>query len=255
MFTLLRLGSALVSDTLVMAVMPLEASVSFCGLCLVDVFWRVDVEYAWQRKPATPGKLGEVIRKSTQISLSWVESHAFELGIAAANEQFLKDLDIHVHMPEGSIDKKGPSAGTAILSAFVSLFTKTKVNTDIGLSPVGSHEMRKMSCFFHGSDDGEISVVGQILPVGGLKEKILATHCADMKRIIAPSANCADIEENVPESVKTGIPFVYVEDIKEALHEVFWGKAVAEQWKETLLVGLLWNEPSPLKLTHSCISL
>ena len=79
------------------------------------------------------GKLGEVIRESAQIALSWVKSHAFHLGITKSpEEQFLTDRDIHVHMPEGSIGKEGPSAGTAILSAFVSLFTKQGVNPDIG---------------------------------------------------------------------------------------------------------------------------
>lgn len=81
------------------------------------------------------GKLGEVIRESTQIALSWVKSHAYELGITNdPSEQWLNDRDVHVHMPEGSIGKEGPSAGTAIVSAFVSLFTKTKVDPDIGKS-------------------------------------------------------------------------------------------------------------------------
>ncbi|CAL1717143.1 unnamed protein product [Somion occarium] len=162
------------------------------------------------------GKLGEVIRESAQIALSWVKSHAYELGITKSpDEQFLTDRDIHVHMPEGSIGKEGPSAGTAILSAYVSLFTKTKINPDIAMT-------------------GEISLVGQILPVGGLKEKILAAHRAGIKTIIAPEANRPDIEENVPESVKTGIRFVYVEDVREVLHEVFRGEPVAERWKDTL---------------------
>lgn len=79
------------------------------------------------------GKLGEVIRESAQIALSWVKSHAYQLGITKSpEEQFLTDRDIHVHMPEGSIGKEGPSAGTAILSAFVSLFTKQGVDPDIG---------------------------------------------------------------------------------------------------------------------------
>ncbi|KAF8875525.1 Lon protease C-terminal proteolytic domain-containing protein [Infundibulicybe gibba] len=132
------------------------------------------------------GKLGEVIRESAQIGLSWVKSHAFELGITSSSgEQFLNDRDIHVHMPEGSIGKEGPSAGTAILSAFVSLFTKTKINPDIAMT-------------------GEISLVGQVLP------------------------------ENVPESVKTGIRFVYVEHVREVLQEVFRGESIAERWKDTL---------------------
>lgn len=162
------------------------------------------------------GKLGEVIRESAQIALSWVKAHAYELGItSSANEQCLHDRDIHLHMPEGSIGKEGPSAGTAITTAFVSLLTKTKVNPDIAMT-------------------GEISLVGQVLPVGGLKEKILAAHRAGITTILAPSANRADIEENVPASVKTGIRFVFVEDIRQVLHEVFQGEAITEKWKETL---------------------
>lgn len=162
------------------------------------------------------GKLGEVIRESAQIALSWVKAHAYELGItSSANEQCLHDRDIHLHMPEGSIGKEGPSAGTAITTAFVSLLTKTKVNPDIAMT-------------------GEISLVGQVLPVGGLKEKILAAHRAGITTILAPSANRADIEENVPASVKTGIRFVFVEDIRQVLHEVFQGEPITEKWKETL---------------------
>lgn len=81
---------------------------------------------------------------------------------------------------------------------------------------------------------GEISLVGQVLPVGGLKEKILAAHRAGIKTILAPAANRADIEENVPESVKEGIKFVYVEDVRQVLQEVFGGEPIAERWKETL---------------------
>lgn len=83
---------------------------------------------------------------------------------------------------------------------------------------------------------GEISLVGQVLPVGGLKEKILAAHRAGIKTILAPAANRADIEENVPESVKTGIRFVYVEDVREVLHEVFRSEAISKRWKDTLSI-------------------
>ncbi|KAG9054648.1 ATP-dependent Lon protease pim1 [Serendipita sp. 407] len=124
------------------------------------------------------GKLGEVIRESAQIALSWTKSHAIELGItSSATEQVLSERDIHVHMPEGSIGKEGPSAGTALLTAFVSLLTKAKVSPEIAMT-------------------GEITLVGQVLPVGGLKEKILAAHRAGIKKILAPAANQADIEEN-----------------------------------------------------------
>ncbi|TFY80204.1 hypothetical protein EWM64_g3812 [Hericium alpestre] len=131
------------------------------------------------------GKLGEVIRESAQIALSFTKAHAYELGITKTeDEQFLSDRDVHVHMPEAMT--------------------------------------------------GEISLVGQVLPVGGLKEKILAAHRAGIKTIIAPAANRADIEENVPESVKTGIRFVYVEDVREVLAEVFKGEPIAERCKDTL---------------------
>lgn len=81
---------------------------------------------------------------------------------------------------------------------------------------------------------GEISLVGQVLPVGGLKEKILAAHRAGIKKILAPAANQADIEENVPDSVKTGIEFVYVDNVRQVLHEVFKGTEIQEKWKTTL---------------------
>ena len=84
---------------------------------------------------------------------------------------------------------------------------------------------------------GEISLVGQVLPVGGLKEKILAAHRAGIKTIIAPAANRADIEENVPESVKTGIRFVYVETVYEVLREVFEGSEVARTCEERMKEG------------------
>ncbi|EIW84492.1 ATP-dependent protease La [Coniophora puteana RWD-64-598 SS2] len=162
------------------------------------------------------GKLGEVIRESAQIALSWVKAHGYELGITKTREEaFIGERDIHVHMPEGSIGKEGPSAGTALLSAFVSLFTRTRVHPDIAMT-------------------GEISLVGQVLPVGGLKEKILAAHRAGIKTLLAPAANRADIEENVPASVKEGIRFVYVEEVREVLEEVFKGTELAERIKETL---------------------
>ena len=183
------------------------------------------------------GKLGEVIRESAQIGLSWVKGHAFELGITSeSGEQFLGDRDVHVHMPEGSIGKEGPSAGTAILSAFVSLFTQTRINPDIGTSICHFCACVSLKCeSLVVAMTGEISLVGQVLPVGGLKEKILAAHRAGIKTIIAPAANRADIEENVPESVKEGIRFVYVETVQEVLEEVFHGEPILERWKKTLL--------------------
>lgn len=119
-------------------------------------------------------------------------------------------------MPEGGIGKEGPSAGTAILSAFVSLFTNTRIGPDIAMT-------------------GEISLLGQVLPVGGLKEKILAAHRAGIKKLIVPAGCKSDIDENVPPSVKEGIEFVFVEDVNQVLQEVFAHEPeVTNRWKETL---------------------
>jgi Lon-like ATP-dependent protease len=162
------------------------------------------------------GKLGEVIRESAQIALSWVKANAFLLGITKSEADLtMNDRDIHLHMPEGGIGKEGPSAGTAILTAFVSLFTRTQVDPDVAMT-------------------GEISLHGQVLPVGGLKEKILAAHRAGIKKLLVPFACKSDIDENVPESVKAGIEFVFVDDVRQVLAEVFRGSEVAERWKETL---------------------
>jgi len=187
------------------------------------------------------GKLGEVIRESAQIGLSWVKAHAYQLGITASpEEQFLTDRDVHVHMPEGSVGKEGPSAGTALTSAFVSLFTRTRIDPDIGTSSTLRSSFFVLPflntlCSVSQAMTGEISLVGQVLPVGGLKEKILAAHRAGIKTIIAPTANRADVEENVPESVKTGIRFVYVEDVREMLMVVFGGEegeGLRKVWEE-----------------------
>jgi len=105
------------------------------------------------------GKLGEVIRESAQIGLSWVKSHAYELGITSSpTEMAMQDRDVHMHMPEGSIGKEGPSAGTAIVTAYVSLLTDTPVNADIGaplpesgycsqflIALLGSHDWRNVA--------------------------------------------------------------------------------------------------------------
>ena len=130
-------------------------------------------------------------------------------------------------MPEGSIGKEGPSAGTAILSALVSLGSGVGVRGDVAMT-------------------GEISLSGHVLPVGGLKEKILAAHRAGIKTILAPAANRADIEENVPDSVKEGIRLVYVEDVREVLREVFGGAGIEGEGKGDDIVST-WGESVRVK--------
>ncbi|KAJ9122310.1 ATP-dependent Lon protease pim1 [Naganishia vaughanmartiniae] len=174
------------------------------------------------------GKLGEVIRESAQIALSWVKSNAHALGITKnPSDMFLQDRDVHLHMPEGGIGKEGPSAGTALLSAFVSLFTKTRIDPDIAMT-------------------GEITLLGQVLPVGGLKEKILAAHRAGIKKLIVPAACKSDIDENVPPSVKEGIEFVFVDDVRQVLHELF----ANEPLKKSLDENLQMEDGEPLRMRH-----
>lgn len=157
------------------------------------------------------GKLGEVIKESAQIALSFLKSNAFSLGLTKEeSEDLLNKKSIHLHMPEGSIGKEGPSAGIAILTAFVSLFTKHGISADLAMT-------------------GEMTLAGQVLPVGGLKEKILAAHRAGIKKIIAPAGCRADIEHNVPESVKEGIKIVYVEHVSQVIAEAFEGTPIVEK--------------------------
>ncbi|KAM0788230.1 hypothetical protein ACM66B_001384 [Microbotryomycetes sp. NB124-2] len=157
------------------------------------------------------GKLGEVIKESAQIALAFLRANAFTLGLTDDKDKDLLDKRaIHLHMPEGSIGKEGPSAGIAILTAFVSLFSKRGINSDLAMT-------------------GEMTLAGQVLPVGGLKEKILAAHRAGIKKIIAPLACKPDIDHNVPESVKDGINIVYVENVAQVIQEAFAGQPIVEK--------------------------
>ncbi|BGP14322.1 hypothetical protein JCM10213_004449 [Rhodosporidiobolus nylandii] len=157
------------------------------------------------------GKLGDVIKESAQIALAFLRAHAFELGLTQdADTDLLEKRAIHLHMPEGSIGKEGPSAGIAILTAFVSLFSKQGVSSELAMT-------------------GEMTLAGQVLPVGGLKEKILAAHRAGIKKILAPLGCKPDIEHNVPASVKDGIDIVYVENVGEVIQHAFAGRPVADK--------------------------
>ncbi|OAV97940.1 ATP-dependent protease La, variant 2 [Puccinia triticina 1-1 BBBD Race 1] len=167
------------------------------------------------------GKLGEVIRESAQIGLSFLKSNAFNLGLTAeAGQDLLEKKSVHLHMPEGSIGKEGPSAGTAILVAYLSLFSNFRIRSDLAMT-------------------GEMTLAGQVLPVGGLKEKILAAHRAGIKKILVPAANKPDIEHNVPDSIKEGIELVYVEDVREVIKHAFQGNSgILDNLDKLEMVGL-----------------
>jgi ATP-dependent Lon protease len=144
------------------------------------------------------GSVGDVMRESAQAALSYVRSHAGEMKI---DEKFFENKDIHLHIPAGSQPKDGPSAGITIVTALTSLFTKRSIKPDIGMT-------------------GEISLRGQILPVGGIKEKMLAAHRVGLRTVFLPKENEADLDE-LPLEVKKSIHFVLVDHISQVLSCVF----------------------------------
>jgi ATP-dependent Lon protease len=140
------------------------------------------------------GQLGDVMKESAQAALSYVRTNAERLGIA---KDFLDKSDIHVHIPAGGIPKDGPSAGVTMVTALVSLLTGIRVRHDVAMT-------------------GEISLRGRVLPIGGLKEKVLAAHRAGIKRIVVPERNVADLDE-VPAEVKEALEFISATKIEQVL--------------------------------------
>jgi ATP-dependent Lon protease len=140
------------------------------------------------------GQLGDVMKESAQAALSWVRTRAKSLKI---DESFLEKHDIHIHIPAGAMPKDGPSAGVTMMSALVSLLTGIRIRHDVAMT-------------------GEITLRGRVLPVGGIKEKVLAAHRAGIKRVILPERNVADLEE-VPPEIKSELEFIGVTHMTEVL--------------------------------------
>jgi ATP-dependent Lon protease len=141
------------------------------------------------------GHLGDVMKESARAALSWVRTHVEELGI---NPDFEK-VDIHIHVPAGAVSKDGPSAGVAITVALASLFTGRRVRGDVAMT-------------------GEITLRGSVLPVGGIKEKVLAAHRAGIKRVILPDRNRKDLVD-IPESVRKDLDLAFVKRIQDVLEK------------------------------------
>ncbi len=140
------------------------------------------------------GQLGEVMQESAKAALTYVRSHADELGVDPA---FLKTHDVHIHVPAGAVPKDGPSAGVTIFTALTSLLTGRAVRSDTAMT-------------------GEATLRGRVMPVGGIKAKVLAAHRAGIKRVILPLQNRRDLDE-VPDSVKAELEFHFAEDMSEVL--------------------------------------
>jgi ATP-dependent Lon protease len=142
------------------------------------------------------GQLGDVMKESAQAALSYIRGHAEEIAPELDDDWFAKH-DIHVHVPAGAVPKDGPSAGVAMTTALTSLICETPVRNDIAMT-------------------GEITLTGQVLPVGGLKEKTLAAQRAGIKEVIVPARNEGDIDE-IPEHELGGLEFHYVDEVGQAV--------------------------------------
>ena len=140
------------------------------------------------------GQLGDVMKESAQIALSWVRAHADELELSAED---IRGRAFHLHVPAGAIPKDGPSAGIAMTTALASLLTQRPVKHTVGMT-------------------GEVTLQGRVLPIGGLKQKVLAAHAAGLTDVIIPERNRGDLED-VPDDVREAITFHPVLGVDEVL--------------------------------------
>jgi ATP-dependent Lon protease len=165
-----------------------------------DVLFIEATAYAGKGKLTITGQLGEVMQESAQAAHSWVRSHAGQLGVT---DEWFAGHDIHVHVPAGAVPKDGPSAGITMATAIASLVRQTPVSEDVGMT-------------------GEITLTGQVLPIGGVREKVLAAQRAGLKRVILPAENEHDLDE-LPAETRRELDFVLVDEIEQVFDVAFDG--------------------------------
>jgi ATP-dependent Lon protease len=165
-----------------------------------DVLFVEAQAYPGRGRLTVTGQLGEVMQESAQAALSWVRSHSGALGIP---EDWFASHDVHVHVPAGAVPKDGPSAGITMATAIASLVRETPVAGDLGMT-------------------GELTLTGRVLPIGGVREKILAAQRAGLRRVVLPKENEPDLEE-LPEETRRDVEFVLVDSIEQALEVAFNG--------------------------------
>jgi ATP-dependent Lon protease len=163
-----------------------------------DVLFIEATAYPGKGRLLITGQLGEVMQESAQAALSWVRSHTAELGVP---EDWFAEHDVHVHVPAGAVPKDGPSAGITMATAIASLVRGEPVSGKVGMT-------------------GEITLTGQVLPIGGIREKVLAAQRAGLERVILPRENEHDLDELPPET-REELTFVLVDSIRDVLEHAF----------------------------------
>jgi ATP-dependent Lon protease len=177
-----------------------------------DVLFIEATAYPGEGRLRVTGQLGDVMQESAHAAHSWVRSHAEELGI---DPKWFSEHDVHIHVPAGAVPKDGPSAGVAMATAIVSLASGRTVSADVGMT-------------------GEITLTGQVLQIGGVREKVLAAQRAGLKKVILPRENDADLSE-LPKETREELEFVLADSIREVLDAALDGtssarpRAVAER--------------------------
>jgi ATP-dependent Lon protease len=170
-----------------------------------DVLYIEAQAYPGRGKLTVTGQLGEVMQESAQAALSWVRSHTAELEL---DERWFSRHDVHVHVPAGAVPKDGPSAGIAMATAIASLVRETAVADDVAMT-------------------GEITLTGQVLPIGGVRDKVLAAQRAGLGRVVLPRENEHDLDE-LPSETRDALRFVLVDSIAEVFDAAFSTNGPAE---------------------------